>query len=486
MPLLSHGWIIRVEVLHEDTLVHQDEGKLTRLSVREKIIEGAALKLKLTDVERERFGEDFETRWRQFYARIMEESRAGSSQRDAASLLAGTPQETRLAAEELLQAPDLVDKVCAHLELLGIAGEVPLGLSLYVVGVSRFLDRPLSARIHGCSASGKSYIEELVSSLFPPEVALNATQLTPQALFHLPPGTLKHRLIVAGERSRRTDKGAADNTRALREMQASGRLTKLRVARSGHTEMVEQEGPIAFVESTTLEPSEIFDEDLTRCLCLRTDETPEQTGRILAQTASEFSGKLANADRDHIRDIHHAAQRMLLPYRVEVPFAKRLADVLDPAQIEVRRAFPQLLTTIQAVCLLHQYQRRDGNYLVATVEDYAIARKLVVGPLKRLLGGGLSEEALHLHRKLQATSGNAPFTTSDVCQWGWSRKAANEMLNQLRAVGSIELIVKGEGSRPSQWTLTGRDPCESDLLPSVESIARSLDPPERKAEIPLA
>src|SRR5262249_13434341 len=157
----------------------------------------------------------------------------------------------------------------------------------------------------------------------------------------------------------------------------SGRLTKLRVARSGHTDIVEQDGPVAFVESTTLKPDQIFGEDLNRCLCLATDEGPEQTRRILDRTAKLFSGKLTAVDRENIRDIHHAAQRMLLPYGVEVPFANQLADALDPCKIEVRRAFPQILAMIQAICLLHQYQRRDGDCLVATVADYAIARTLL-------------------------------------------------------------------------------------------------------------
>src|SRR5262249_46475321 len=151
-------------------------------------------------------------------------------QLDAASLLAEMPTETREAAEDLLQAPNLTERICVYLEALGVAGENQLGLTLHLVGVSRLLDDPLSARIHGHTASGKSFVAETVFSLFPPECVLHATQLTPQALFHVPPGSLKHRLIVAGERSRLTDRGAADATRALRELQASGRLTKLRVA----------------------------------------------------------------------------------------------------------------------------------------------------------------------------------------------------------------------------------------------------------------
>jgi hypothetical protein len=304
-PLFSSRWSTQVKILHEELLVHQDEGRLQRLTERRKIVHGAGDTLRMTASELEKFALAFETCWLQFYARVMEEMGAGPSQANAASLLANMPAEIREAADELLQDPDLVSRIRNDLESLGIAGESELGLTAYLIGVSRLLDRPLSGRIHGHTASGKSFILETVFGLFPPEIVLNATQLTSQALFHVPPGTLKHRLIVAGERSRQIDRGSADSTRALREMQASGRLTKLRVARSGHTEMIEQDGPIAFVESTTLQAEQIFDEDLNRCLCLSTDEGSEQTRRILERTAQQFSGQLVAVDRDNIRERQH-------------------------------------------------------------------------------------------------------------------------------------------------------------------------------------
>ena len=98
---------------------------------------------------------------------------------------------------------------------------------MYLVGVSRLLDRPLAAICLGLSSSGKSWVIERTSQLFPPETTLLATQMTPQALFYMPAGSLSHRFVVAGERSRNTQDDAAEATRALREMLSSGRLSKL-------------------------------------------------------------------------------------------------------------------------------------------------------------------------------------------------------------------------------------------------------------------
>ena len=59
----------------------------------------------------------------------------------------------------------------------------------------------------------------------------------------------------------------------------AGRLTKAVPMKDAAgvmtTKVIEQEGPIAFVETTTL--NTIFDEDANRCLLLSIDEREEQT-----------------------------------------------------------------------------------------------------------------------------------------------------------------------------------------------------------------
>ena len=60
-----------------------------------------------------------------------------------------------------------------------------------------------------------------------------ADQMTPQALFHMEPGSLKNRFVAAGERSRKENDDTAEATRALREMISSGRLFKLMPTKEG-------------------------------------------------------------------------------------------------------------------------------------------------------------------------------------------------------------------------------------------------------------
>src|SRR5262245_62435477 len=137
--------------------------------------------------------------------------------------------------------------------------------------------------------------------------------MTPQALFHMPPGSLAHRFIVGGERSRVEDDERAEATRALREMLSAGKLTKLMPVKveGGRIETahIEQDGPIAYVESTTL--AKVFDEDANRCLLLHTDERPEQTRRVVRRLADAYRGAGGAADPERVVLRHHALQRML-------------------------------------------------------------------------------------------------------------------------------------------------------------------------------
>jgi hypothetical protein len=169
--------------------------------------------------------------------------------------LAETPADILDEAKALLHDPDLIDRITADIESQGVAGEQDLTATLYLVFTSRKLRRPLSARVRGPSTSGKSHVIDRTADLMPPEAVLRSTQISPNALFYLEKGGLRHKLIVAGERSRNEQDEAADATRALREMQSSGRLSKLLAMKVGDrivTELIEQDGPIAFVESTTL------------------------------------------------------------------------------------------------------------------------------------------------------------------------------------------------------------------------------------------
>jgi hypothetical protein len=411
------------------------------------------------------------------------------SRDDAAELLADMPEDICAEAQASLADELLIQHVVDDVAALGVAGEKELAATVYLIGVSRLLDRPLAGIIQGPSSSGKSYLIEKAASLFPPETVIHATQMTPQALFHMPPGSLSHRFIVGGERSRVEDDERAEATRALREMLSAGKLTKLMPMKveGGRIETVriEQEGPVAYIESTTL--ARIFDEDANRCLLLHTDERPEQTRRIVRQLAASYTRGNGSGATERITLRHHALQRMLEPLPVAVPYAQQLGELIPSDRVEVRRAFPHLIGMVQAVTLLHQRQRvrnADG-VLVATEGDYQIARHLLLNAMARLLGNGLSDPARRFHERLRAW-GAEQFTTTEAKRREKSSKSAvSGWLAELHDAGLVELIQPGRGRTPSTWRLADpAHPADAGNLPTVEDVfAESARTHGRKAEL---
>ncbi|MEN6452084.1 MAG: hypothetical protein ABFC96_16460 [Thermoguttaceae bacterium] len=398
-----------------------------------------------------------------------------SEQPEAAELLAKTPESVRAEARAILDAPNVMQRVVEDIAALGVAGEKELAATVYLIGTSRLLSRPLAAIVQGPSSSGKSYVVKHAAKLFPPETIITATQLTPQALFYMQPGGLVHRFVVTGERSRLENDDTAEATRALREMLSEGRLSKmLPVKKDGRPEtvLVEQDGPIAYVETTTL--TRIFDEDANRCLLLSSDETPEQTRRILSTLAGAYA-RGAAVDQQRIIDRHHALQRTLQPFVVLVPYAERLADAMGSNRVEARRAYPQVVSMIQASALLHQRGRQvdsDGR-LLAAADDYQLARHLLELPMARQLGGRISDPAMRFLERLKEWFGTAEiFTTPDAKRKeSRSKSSVYGWLAELHDAGMVDKVESQRGNRAAQWRLSSGAPDpEAAVLPSVENV----------------
>lgn len=290
------------------------------------------------------------------------------------------------AANEFLKRPDLLDCTLKHIETIGLVGERNLATQLYLVGVSRLLTRPLATIVLGSSSSGKSYAANTVGSLFPSETVLKAHRITPQALMYMEPGSLEHRFIVMGERSRDTSDEVAEQTRTWRELIADGECRIAVTVKEGGkmtTDCRTQKGPIAWVESTTLGLDGIFTEDRTRLMILCADESSSQTERVLGRLASDANSPIDRDRLETIQALHHAIQRLLTPADVVIPFSAQLIKAIPADRPEARRTFGHLLSGIKAIALLHQMQRsrNESGMIIADPQDYELARKIFREPL---------------------------------------------------------------------------------------------------------
>jgi hypothetical protein len=390
-------------------------------------------------------------------------------------LLKEMPADVRAEAETRLQSPGLLAGIADDIATLGVAGERLLVETLYLLGTSRLLKNPLAARIKGPSSSGKSYLLEQVARLFPAEAVIHATQMTPQSLFHMRPGSLRHRWIVGGERSRKDNDDTAEATRALREMISAGRLSKLMPVKVGGeivTRVIEQDGPIAFVESTTLES--VFAEDENRCVALYTDERPEQTRLIINRVADRYAGVGDPQEVRRIVEVHHAMQRMLCRREVLIPYATSIGNLIPEQRVETRRAFPHLLGMVATSCLLHQYQREqdERGRLLANEDDYRIAVRLLQEPLRRSLGDGISEPASRFFLRIKKWFEAETFTTKAAqARESTSRSSVYGWIGELHKAGALQKLEEGRGSRAAVWRIAV-DTLEeaSEVLPAFDDV----------------
>ncbi len=486
-------------VRRNDALVHEDGIDLASATSRTRFARSLAKKLIPADVEDGKAAHESATSAVEnaLLAKLAEVRAAsqpdddGDDQPNHQMLLDELPKNVRDQAEAMLDDPNLLRRISDDMTLIGIAGERMLAMIIFLVGVSRLLLKPLAAIISGHTSTGKSFIAETISRLFPPESLILANRITPQALFHMRPGSLKHRWVVGGERSRVENDEAAEATRALREILASGKLAKLMPIKVGNnieTHPIEQEGPIAFTESTTL--TRVFDEDSNRCLQVSSDEREEQTRRILRAHAASRS--VSPAMLDHLRLCHHAFQRMLAVYsadhRVVIPYAAELGEQFPARRPEARRSFGHLLSMIEAVALLYHRQRDhdDDGAIIASEDDYRIVRFLLGGPMNRSLGQAISDGARRFWDRLRRWAPVSEcFTSSAVYpNEQYSERHVRGWLAELAHAGWLEVVEAGGRGKAWSYRFAHVVPVDEEnqevedvdasVLPAVEAVVKSM------------
>lgn len=298
----------------------------------------------------------------------------------------------RESALELLRDPKLLDRILADFDTCGLVGERTNKLVGYLAAVSRKLERPLAVVVQSSSAAGKSSLMDAVLAFMPEEERIKYSAMTGQSLFYMGETNLKHKILAIVE-----EEGASRASYALKLLQSEGELTIASTGKDAATgNLITQEyrveGPVMIFLTTTA--IEIDEELLNRCLVLSVDESRAQTEAIhrLQRERRTLAG-LVNGQRKHrLLAQHRHAQRLLAPLKVLNPYADRLTFLSDKTR--TRRDHEKYLTLIDAIALLHQYQRvrrtvaehgETIEYIEATLEDIAAANALAHEVLGRSL-----------------------------------------------------------------------------------------------------
>ncbi len=371
----------------------------------------------------------------------VERAREAERGREAASPREALSETRRAKALCLLARPDLLDRAAGAMTALGYVGEEAAKRLSYLVATSRLLARPLSAIVLAPSGSGKSELLDVTAQLLPAGAVEFLSRISPAALYYAGPDALRHKLVVVDERS-----GSADADYAVRTLQSKG-LLRLALPVKGKTEHFEATGPIALMSGTT-SPA-INAENLSRCLRLTLDDSPEQTRRIQEAQRRAWAGKKERSvDVARWQD----AQLLLNPAGVAIPFAERLT--FPTGSTHDRRGNQKLLGLVAAHTLLCQRQRErdERGRLLATVADYAVVHALLAPALAEDLDG-LSPRAARVYRLL-GECGTPSLSRRELkerlgCCFNTADRAVKELLSQ-------ELVTLADAGPPARYRLLDR------------------------------
>jgi DNA primase len=386
--------------------------------------------------------------------------------------------QDRQAALELLQDPNLLDRILADFARCGVVGEETNKLVGYLAAVSRRLDAPLAVLVQSSSAAGKSSLMEAILAFVPEEDRIEYSAMTGQSLFYMGEGDLKHKVLAIAE-----EEGASRAAYALKLLQSEGVLT---IASTGKdpttgrmlTHQYRVEGPVMIFLTTTA--IDLDEELLNRCLVLAVNEDRAQTQAIhkLQREQQTLEGLVAKQERERILKIHRNAQRLLQPLFVANPHARELT--FPDHRTRMRRDHMKYLTLIRAIALLHQHQRpvksaRGVSYVEATTEDIAVADRLMAGLLARSLDElpPQTRRLLGLITEMVAGRHEFRFSRRDVREYThWGHTQLKIHLHRLE---ELEYLMVHQGGRGQSFVyeLNEYDPEKSGLEDDKSGSSRS-------------
>jgi hypothetical protein len=154
------------------------------------------------------------------------------------------------------------------------------------------------------------------------------------------------------------------------------------------TRRITKPGPTGLI-TTSIRP--LKEQMSTRTFTVPISDSPDQTREVMRAHAAKVNGARPRPDVSAFITL----QRWLAlagDHEVTVPFSRALAELVPSTHVRMRRDVRQLLTIIQTVALLHQQQReRDAHgRIVATLDDYVIARRLVLSVFTAAASGGVT------------------------------------------------------------------------------------------------
>ncbi|MGH2924458.1 MAG: hypothetical protein ACRDK1_00640 [Solirubrobacterales bacterium] len=263
----------------------------------------------------------------------------------------------------------------------------------------------------------------------------------------------------------------------LRTLLSEGRLAYVTVEKTKagmQARRIEREGPTGLIVTTTRH--RLHPENETRLLSVPVNDSPEQTQAVMLALAEDEPAEV---------DIREwiALQTLIeddAPHDVKVPFSRALAQLVPPAATRLRRDFGVILGLIRAHALLHRATRpRDeADHTVATIEDYAMVRELVVDLVSEGVGRAVSaktRETVEAVVKLSPGHPEGVRLAILASKLGLDKSTVSRRASVAREGGYLVNLEDRQG-RPARYRLGEPLPEELEILPQSEVLAATVAP----------
>ncbi len=380
----------------------------------------------------------------------------------------------RTRALELLKSPYFFPAFLEAVGRAGLVGEKKNALVVFVVCVSRLLDKPLNLFVKGPSSAGKNFLVRTVLRFLPPETVREITSSSGMSWNYLGKN-LKHRIVYLQEESQ-----AGGHVHPARLLISENRLIRMVTRRRRNrfvTEREVTEGPVACISTTTRNRLEVDDE--TRHLSVWMDDSPEQTRNILVALAQGSDGISAEE-----LETWHEVQN-LLEARAKLPIEfpgwfKRVAELVETTEIRARRYFAAFLEACKVVCLIRSFRRKEEELgrrekLRVGFIDFATTILIFADAFgKSLEGPGLEElETRQLVEQISKRKGGALVNASDLAaELGATNNQAYARLRNAAREGYIARVNPPAKGNPKLYRVTPL----TRFLPDPARVFKELSP----------
>jgi hypothetical protein len=372
---------------------------------------------------------------------------------------------------------DILARFKQDVRLRGVVGEETTAATVYLAISSRLLDQPVSLAVKGHTSSGKSFTVERTVEFFPPSAVLVFTAMSQRALVYSSED-YRHRTLVLYEVVALRE-GVEDDLTSyfVRSLLSEGRIEYPVTVRGPDgnwtTRTITKQGPTNMLLTTT--KTHIHRENETRLLSLTTDDSREQTKRVMKALA-EPSGQTVNLDEwQTLQTWLDSAE-----HRVTIPYASQLAENIPPIAVRLRRDFKALLALIQTHAILHQLNRKrdEQGRIIATVDDYAAVRDLVADVIAEGVGSTVSDIVRETVAAVAALTAGTDGADDD--ERGASARRIGERLDLDKSTVSRRIRTAADDGylrnleqrrgRPGRWVIGDPLPEEMALLPQPHNL----------------